>query len=166
MTFVLKRRSQSSIKTGIAWKVLLKLCLYFRIPFEMYSHCICENWKVHNIWDLLGPLLCTHTYCNLPRFSSQIKFKTAFCIPIQLDKASCSISLVKWEPLTHLTLTTGKSPLENQYQDKYHPTVVLPSLLITISPSTGGSRQARKEVAVTAHPRPGQLCECVQTPVP
>lgn len=60
ITFVLKRRPQSSIKTGIAWKALLKLCLYFRIPFEMYSHCICENWKVHNIWDLLGPLLCTH----------------------------------------------------------------------------------------------------------
>lgn len=127
MTFVLKRRSKSSIKTGIAWKVLLKLCLYFRIPFEMYSHCICENWKVHNIWDLLDPLLCTHTSCNLPQFSSQIKFETAFFIPIQLDKASCSISLVKWEPLTHLTLTTGKSPVENKYQDKSRPTVVLPS---------------------------------------
>lgn len=43
MTSVSKRRPQSSIKTGIAWKALLKLHLYFRIPFEMYIHCVCEN---------------------------------------------------------------------------------------------------------------------------
>lgn len=38
MTFVLKRRPQSSIKTGITWKALLKLHLYFRIPFQMHIH--------------------------------------------------------------------------------------------------------------------------------
>lgn len=73
MTFVLKRKPQTSIKTGITWKALLKLHLYFRIPFEMYTHCVSENWKVYNIWNLLGPLACT--YAQLPAICLNFLFE-------------------------------------------------------------------------------------------